>query len=214
MRKTQNNLSPVQANTRSNGEGTSTRIPADTQSSLTMIPRILPDGDHGAQASTSFSLPPLRPPSDGLVALLDAPTTARLHAPIPLRLTIRNRHPTRSANVTVQLEPEASEAFVVAGLRHGRMPILLPGAEESVTWNLIPVECGRVRIPNIKVLDRRSAVQIAQQQGEQAQPEGEEVKIVDVRWESRPEGDEAAQDASVARSRTGKASDAFVLVLP
>ena len=83
-----------------------------------------------------------------------------------------------------------------------------------MTWNLIPVECGLVRVPNIRVLDRRSAVQIAQQQGEQAQPEGEEVKIVDVRWESRPEGDEAAQESSVAKPRMGKASDAFVLVLP
>ncbi|PIL33423.1 hypothetical protein GSI_04045 [Ganoderma sinense ZZ0214-1] len=175
--------------------------------------RVLPDGGNGAQATTSFSLPPLRPPSDGLVALLDAPTTARLHAAIPLRLTIRNRHPTRSANVTVQLEPEASEAFVVAGLRHGRMPILLPGAEESVTWNLIPVECGLVRVPNIKVLDRRSAVQVAQQQGEQGQPEGEEVRIVDVRWEARQEGAEA-EDSPVSKPRMGRASDAFVLVLP
>ena len=186
----------------------------DTQFSLMLIRRVLPDGGHGAQALTSFLLPPLRPPSDGLIALLDAPTAARLHVAIPLRLTIRNRHPTRSANVTVQLEPEGSEAFIVAGLRHGRMPILLPGAEESVTWNLIPVECGLVRVPNIRVLDRRSAVQIAQQQGEQTQPEGEEVKIVDVRWESRPEGGEAAQESPVAKARMGKASDAFVLVLP
>ncbi|KAI1785207.1 Gryzun, putative trafficking through golgi-domain-containing protein [Ganoderma leucocontextum] len=172
--------------------------------------RVLPDGGHGTEAMTPFSLPPLRPPSDGLVALLDAPTTARLHTAIPLRLTIRNRHPTRSANVTVQLEPEGSEAFVVAGLRHGRMPILLPGAEESVTWNLIPIECGLVRVPNIKVLDRRSAVQIAQQQSEQGQPEGDEVGIIDVRWESRQEEGEVP----VSTARMGRASDAYVLVLP
>ena len=213
MRETQRNQFPVRGSTPSNGEGTYARIHITTQSSCATVPRLLPDGDYGAQATTSFSLPPLRPPSDGLVALLDAPTTARLHAAIPLRLTIRNRHPTRSANVTVQLEPDASEAFVVAGLRHGRMPILLPGAEESVTWNLIPVECGLVRVPNIRVLDRRSAVQVAQQQNEQGQPEGEEVKIIDIRWESRQEEAEA-EDVPIARPRMGRASDAFVLVLP
>ncbi|TBU21299.1 Gryzun, putative trafficking through golgi-domain-containing protein [Dichomitus squalens] len=184
--------------------------------------RISFDSAHGALATTTFPLPPLHPPSDGLVALLDAPTTAHLHQPIPLRLTVRNRHPSRSANVTVRLEPDAAtDAFIVSGLRHGRMPILLPGAEENITWNLIPVECGLVRVPSIKVLDRRSAVQISQQteqgiagQGPPVQ-EGDEVRIVDVRWEARREAEEdGVGKGALPAVKTFKANDVFVLVLP
>lgn len=179
---------------------------------LCSITRVLPDGSHGAPATTRFPLPPLKPPSDGLIALLDAPTTARLHTPAPLRLTVRNRHPTRSANITVQLEADVADAFVVAGLRHGRIPILLPGAEESVTWNLIPIECGLAKIPRVKVLDRHSAVVVAgQSQPDVAQAEGDEVRIVDVRWEGRkePSGDGTGHDEQPV-----KGQDAYVLVLP
>ncbi|KAH9889488.1 Gryzun, putative trafficking through golgi-domain-containing protein [Cubamyces lactineus] len=199
-----------------------------SRSPLTVqLPRLLPDGSHGSRSTTRLPLPPLSPPSDGLIALLDAPTTARLHTPIPLRLTIRNLHPTRTATATVQLEPDAvSDAFVVAGLRHGRVPILLPGQEESITWNLIPVECGLVKIPRVKVLDRRNAVQVAGAsagavqpggggtQGTQAvesQAEGEEVEVVDVRWDGRPERveDENGNEVKVIKGRDG-----YVLVLP
>ena len=186
------------------------------------------DGSHGSRSTTRLPLPSLTPPSDGLIALLDAPTTARLHAPIPLRLTIRNLHPTRTATATVQLEPDATaDAFVVAGLRHGRVPILLPGQEESVTWNLIPVECGLVKIPRVKVLDRRNAVQVAgagagvgqpggggaqgTQGAVESQAEGEEVEVVDVRWDERPERveDEEGNEVKVVKGRDG-----YVLVLP
>ncbi|KAI0776280.1 Gryzun, putative trafficking through golgi-domain-containing protein [Trametes elegans] len=175
--------------------------------------RLHHDGNTGSLSTTRFPLPPLLPPSDGLIALLDAPTTAHLHAPIPLRLTIRNRHPTRTAAATVQLEPDTGDAFVVAGLRHGRVPILLPGQEDHVTWNLIPVECGLVRVPRVKVLDRRNAVQIAPGVGGagEEQPEGEEVEIVDVRWDGRPE---RVEDEEGNEVRVVKGRDAFVLVLP
>lgn len=198
-------------------------MPLISLSSFNLRYRILPDGTYGAPAVTRFPLPPLRPPTDGLIALLDGPTTARLHTPIPLRLTIRNRHPTRSANVTVQLDADMADAFVVAGLRHGRIPILLPGAEESVTWNLIPVECGLVKVPGVKVLDRRSAVQIApgQQQpqvpgqgaqGETAQVEGEEVRIVDTRWEGRKERVDGEPGFGIGQ--IAKTNGVYVLVLP
>ena len=174
------------------------------------------DGNYGTSATTRFLLPLLQPPADGLVALLDAPTTARLHQPVPLRLIIRNRHPTRTANVTVQLEPDAAtDAFVVAGLRHGRVPILLPDTEERLVWNLIPVECGLVRVPRVKVVDRRSAVQVPGGQpgaeGVSQASEGEEVRIVDVRWEAR-KGLEGEEDEPVVRPN--KQQDAFVLVVP
>lgn len=113
----------------------------------------------------------------------------------------------------MRLEPDTGDAFVVAGLRHGRVPILLPGQEDYVTWNLIPVECGLVRVPRVKVLDRRNAVQVAPSVGGagEEQPEGEEVEIVDVRWDGRPE---RVEDEEGNEVRVVKGRDAFVLVLP
>ncbi|CDO69602.1 hypothetical protein BN946_scf184875.g5 [Trametes cinnabarina] len=184
--------------------------------------RLLSDGSHGLRSTTRLPLPSLIPPSDGLIALIDAPTVAHLHAPIPLRLTVRNRHPTRTATVTVQLEADSSaDAFVVAGLRHGRVPLLLPGQEESMTWNLIPVECGVVKLPRFKVLDRRNAMQVTnvqavgvgpgQSSAVEGQAEGEEVETVDVRWDGRPEW---AQDEEGHDVQLVKGSDGYALILP
>ncbi|KAI0669719.1 Gryzun, putative trafficking through golgi-domain-containing protein [Trametes maxima] len=195
--------------------------------------RLLRAGGHGPRSTTRLPLPPLLTPSDGLIALLDAPTTARLHTPIPLRLTIRNRHPTRSAAATVQLEPDGAagrDAFVVAGPRHARVPVLLPGQDVCVAWNLVPIECGRVRVPRVRVLDRRSVVpaavggsQGAQGAGAsagtgqggaaegQGQSEGDEIEVVDVRWEGRPERVEDEDGREVVVTAT---QDAYVLVVP
>ncbi|KAJ4483560.1 Gryzun, putative trafficking through golgi-domain-containing protein [Lentinula aciculospora] len=163
--------------------------------------RILPNDTRGALSSTTFPLPSLRPPTDSLVALLDVSPTAKLHEPLTMSLTIRNRHPTRTADVYVQLEfppgtsgtssvggpgtvpttdivaagismvgDSASQqdaqntqlsggsGFVVSGLRAGRVPLLLAGTEERLVWMLIPIECGFVRLPKIRVVDRRKAV--------------------------------------------------------
>ncbi|TFK44945.1 Gryzun, putative trafficking through golgi-domain-containing protein [Crucibulum laeve] len=159
--------------------------------------RILKEGGHGPLSTSIFPLPQLRPPNDDLVALLNVPPTATLHSPISLDLIIRNYHSSRSANVTVQLEPDTFDGFVVAGLRSGRVPVLMPGGEEKLTWKLIPIECGYVRIPRLKVLDRRKAVAAAQGATEGvtgAEAIGELVKVVDVRRDERrisgKEGDE------------------------
>lgn len=142
------------------------------------------DAELDDRLSTTFiSLPSLRHPSDGLVALLDVPPVATLHDPITLSLTIRNYHPSRSANITVQLETDALDGFIVAGLRSGRIPVLLPGAEERLLWRLIPVECGHVRIPRLKISNRRTAIVAAQgsdQSGNADVPSGEVVRVVNV----------------------------------
>lgn len=142
------------------------------------------DAELDDRLSTTFiSLPSLRHPSDGLVALLDVPPVATLHDPITLFLTIRNYHPSRSANITVQLETDALDGFIVAGLRSGRIPVLLPGAEERLLWRLIPVECGHVRIPRLKIFNRRTAIVAAQgsdQSGNADVPSGEVVRVVNV----------------------------------
>ncbi|KAJ3863828.1 hypothetical protein EV359DRAFT_64503 [Lentinula novae-zelandiae] len=164
--------------------------------------RILPNNTRGTPSSTKFPLPALRPPTDDLIALLDVSPTARLHEPLAMTLTIRNRHPTRTADVYVQLEfppgtgvaantsaptgtsvggavpmgestvmsnttstageqggqsAQSGSAFVIAGLRAGRVPLLLAGTEERMVWMLIPIECGYVRLPKVQVLDRRKA---------------------------------------------------------
>ncbi|KAK0459106.1 Gryzun, putative trafficking through golgi-domain-containing protein [Desarmillaria tabescens] len=148
--------------------------------------RIYDDGTRGSTSKSIFPLPLLRPPTDGLIGLLQIPPVARLHEGLPLTLTIRNNHPTRSASCTVHVEPDPSDGFVVAGLRSGRVPILLPGAEEKILWNVIPVECGYIKLPKIKVIDHRKSVPNAQGVGE-GEVEGQAVKIVDVRLDRRKE---------------------------
>ncbi|KZT72294.1 hypothetical protein DAEQUDRAFT_722961 [Daedalea quercina L-15889] len=163
--------------------------------------RLLPDGGHGTSAITRFPLPALRPPRDGLIALLDVPPTAKLHMPFTLRLTVRNRQPARAANAVVHLETDNSDPFVLAGLRSGRLPILLPGAEEMLLWKLIPIECGLVRIPRIRVSDRRT-----DPGSEESQERS--VRIVDMRVDERGE---VQEDGKVEVSRSGQP---IVLVFP
>ncbi|PFH52170.1 hypothetical protein AMATHDRAFT_74451 [Amanita thiersii Skay4041] len=146
--------------------------------------RIMPDDEKGTLSTSIYYLPPLHPPSDGLIALLKLPPVATLHVPIPMVLLIRNLHKHRSANITVHLETDGQDAFIVAGLRNGRIPILLPGSEEKIVWQLVPVECGYVKVPRIRVVDRRRT--LPQTSGGEAQGEGELVRVVDVRWRIIP----------------------------
>ncbi|KAG5634547.1 hypothetical protein H0H81_001556 [Sphagnurus paluster] len=147
--------------------------------------RIWKNGDYGSLSTTLIPLPGLQPPPEGLIALLSVPPTGALHVPIPLTLTVRNHHPTRSANVIVQLEPDASDAFVVAGLRSGRIPILMPGDEETLTWRLIPIECGHVKLPRLKVIDKRPIFTGGAEPTSESITKGEPVKVVDVRLDQR-----------------------------
>jgi len=135
--------------------------------------------------------------------------------PTPIELTVRNQHPFRSANVAVALELDGSDAFIVAGLRNGRLPILLPGSEEKLSWILIPVECGHVKVPRIKVMDVRHAAPPLQGTGvpgTDAEVEGESVKVVDVRSDWKTENAQGVGENLVTITRQGGAST--VLVLP
>jgi hypothetical protein len=157
--------------------------------------RIRKNGERGSSTISTFPLPSLSPPVEGLVALMGIPPTATLHVPITLTLTLRNYHPSRSANLTVQLELDASEGFVIAGLRSGRVPILMPGSEEKLTWELIPIECGYVKVPRIKVMDlRRAAVSEAESGTEGVEAKGEMVKVIDVRIDRRMVSDGQSRD--------------------
>ncbi|GLB37359.1 putative foie gras liver health family 1 [Lyophyllum shimeji] len=159
--------------------------------------RIRNNGDYGSLSTTVIFLPALEPPVEGLLALLSVPPAATLHVPISLTLAVRNYHPSRSANIVVQLELDASDAFVVAGMRSGRIPILMPGEEEKLTWRLIPIECGHVRLPRIKVIDKRPILTSDAEVASESGIRGELVRIVDTRLDRRPvrtadaaEGDE------------------------
>ena len=102
------------------------------------------------------------------------------------------------------LETDNSDAFIVAGLRNGRLPILLPGGEETVLWKLVPVECGFVRVPRIRVSDRRT------DPGTHAdEPHDRNVTIVDVRADERGELQEDGKVEEPVRS-----GQAVILVLP
>jgi hypothetical protein len=175
---------------------------------------ILPDGGRGRRSITRFALPTLMIPQDELIALLDVPSFARLHVATPIYLTVRNQHSSRSANITVTLDLDASDAFVVAGLRNGRLPILLPGSEEKLSWNLIPIECGHVKIPRIKVMDIRRASLPSQGVGvpnTEVDVEGDAVKVVDVRAD-RNTRVQSASDSAVEIPQQDGAST--ILVLP
>ncbi|KAG9221235.1 hypothetical protein CCMSSC00406_0008930 [Pleurotus cornucopiae] len=153
-------------------------------------------------STTIISLPFLRPPREELIALMSAPPTGQLHTPVPVTLSIRNNHPTRSANIFVQLEPDPSDGFVVAGARSARLPILMPGSEEKITWKLIPLECGYVKIPRIKVTDRRKAIASAQGIGgpnAEIETEGEIIKIINVALDRR--GEQGVEDPQARASR-------------
>lgn len=83
------------------------------------------------------------------------------------------------------------------------MPLLLPrGGEEKIVWKVVPIDCGWVKIPRVRVVDRRKAVgqgaagasgQGGAAAGAQATSEsGDIVKVVDVRYDVRREADGGA----------------------
>jgi hypothetical protein len=153
---------------------------------------------------------------EDLVALLDVPPKASLHVPVSMTLTIRNYSPTRSSNITVHLEPDPLDSFVVSGMRTGRVPVLLPGTEEKLVWRIIPLECGYVRIPRIKVMDRRRAIPTSQIPGENVPaPEGstgDPVKVIDLRHDAWVDS-ESGKDDSPAEYE-GHEGPGTILVLP
>ncbi|KAI0687431.1 Gryzun, putative trafficking through golgi-domain-containing protein [Cytidiella melzeri] len=183
--------------------------------------RILAGNEYGPLSKSIFQLPQLQPPEDGLVALLDVPTSAKLHVPVPIRLVVRNRRPTRSANIVVQVEFDATDGFILAGLRAGRIPILLPGNEEVLTWNAVPIECGYARLPRIKVTDRRQHVGSQPGSAPEAHTtatEGEYVHVIDMRSDEQSAANADGPQTSTnlaKRANDGRSIAAItILVLP
>jgi hypothetical protein len=127
----------------------------------------------------------------GLVALLQVPPTGRLHEPMSVALVVRNESLVRTGNVSVSVgmggasgsggEAETDggvgasgsqqQQFVVAGIKNGRLGVVLPGEEVRVEWVVVPLECGYLKVPRVKVLDWRGLAG----DGEN----GEEVEVLD-----------------------------------
>lgn len=118
-----------------------------------MCPRSQPLWDGATSVTTRFPLPGSSVPEDDIQAVLEIPAQGTLHTPFTASLRIRNKHPWRTADIHLQLEP--SENFVVSGLRNGVLPILLAGNEDCIVFNLIPMMSGTVRLPTFKLFDRR-----------------------------------------------------------
>ena len=184
----------------------------------TRLLRILPNGDHGPLCTSRFPLPNLQPPHTGIIALLELPSFAKLHAPVHARLTLRNHHPSRSANLAVRLEPDATDAFLIAGQRRACVPTLLPGTEAQLVWSLIPMGCGFVQVPRIHVVDKRKAGLVAPSGNESPPPtteeEGTPVRVFDLRRDEKVEAVDTDEALENTPDGANMGSIRPVLVLP
>ncbi|GAB1526652.1 hypothetical protein RhiTH_009824 [Rhizoctonia solani] len=105
---------------------------------------------------STITLPVLKEPDDELIARAHLPPFAKLHEPFSLHLTIENRGQTRTSDVGITLEN--TESFVCAGPRVIQIPALLPGTCTDVYLDVIALSVGYVKLPRVRVQDRREEV--------------------------------------------------------
>lgn len=135
-------------------------------------------------------LPNLQPPHFGVTVLIEPPAVAKLHVPFTLPIKLRNGNQYRTAELNFFLEP--TDGFVVAGLKSATLPLLLPGAAEELTFNVVPINVGVLRLPHFKV-NLRTSPQKGQEESDAqrstdtlaAAGTGEIVEPVDMRWDER-----------------------------
>jgi trafficking protein particle complex subunit 11 len=131
-------------------------------------------------------LPDLKPPTFGLTILIDPPATASLHIPFTLDVKVRNNDPHRSADLNFALEP--AEGFVTAGFRNGALPLLLPGTEEFLSFNLVPISIGNVKLPIFKIQqtlkEEPAAPRSESETNARTSAVVDTVPVVDKRWDS------------------------------
>jgi trafficking protein particle complex subunit 11 len=133
-----------------------------------------------------LSLPDLKPPTFGLTILIEPPATVKLHMPFTLDVKVRNNDPHRSADLNFGLEP--AEGFVTAGFRNGVLPLLLPGTEEFISFNLIPISVGNVKLPIFKIQqtlkEESGAPRSEFETNTRTSAVVDTVPVVDKRWDS------------------------------
>lgn len=101
----------------------------------------------------------MQPPEDDLIGILKCPPSAQLHEAFSIHLVVQNRHPSRTADI--YLDVDSSDAFVLAGPRHAHLPALLPGTSEEISYKIFPLLTGVVRLPNFRLYDRRKPLGVA-----------------------------------------------------
>jgi len=101
---------------------------------------------------TLISLPPLLAPAHAIIGVLTPPYTVYMHSPFAMRLSVQNYHTTRSAAVSVQVDP--SEAFSIPGPRKTRLTALAPGASVDVLFRVYPTALGMQRLPPITIMEQ------------------------------------------------------------
>lgn len=117
--------------------------------------RVGKDGVQGQWSTSTMSLPSLlAPQSTDIVAVLHTPSKLHLHQPATMLLTLRNPASSgRTANIMVSLEP--SEQYVASGLKGGRVGIIPPGEDTEIRWRIVPMECGWIGPPIVRLMDVR-----------------------------------------------------------
>ncbi|KAL7423964.1 hypothetical protein Q5752_001549 [Cryptotrichosporon argae] len=114
-------------------------------------------GPAAAPTTTRLPLPPLSlPPRDAfLLAALDAPPTARLHAPFPLALRLHNTHPTDA--LVAAVVAETSDAYVWHGPRRVAVRVP-PDHTEIIELAVTPVGgTGWAAVPAVRVFEGEDA---------------------------------------------------------
>ncbi|PVF96750.1 hypothetical protein CPB86DRAFT_736228 [Serendipita vermifera] len=135
---------------------------------------------------TRIILPELHPPDFGLSVIIDPPTAVELHQPFILNVSIRNHDASRSAELSFTIEQ--ADGFVAAGFRTGVLPLLLPGTGDSLSFQLVPISVGLVKLPVFKlqriVKDESAPTERTESGASLDNRPGEVVPIVDQRWDS------------------------------
>jgi trafficking protein particle complex subunit 11 len=135
---------------------------------------------------TRIILPELHPPDFGLSVIINPPTAVELHKPFILNVSIRNHDSSRSAELSFTIEQ--ADGFVAAGIRAGVLPLLLPGTGEKLSFQLIPISVGLVKLPVFKIqriIKEDSAPTERTESGASLDNRpGEAVPVVDQRWDS------------------------------
>ncbi|KAB5589557.1 Glutathione transferase omega-1 [Ceratobasidium theobromae] len=108
--------------------------------------------DDLAVSTSMIRVPAFEDPEEGLITRIQLPPYATLHQPFPLHVTIEN-HTQRTGDITVNLE--TSESFVCAGPRTAQVGALLPGTCTDVYLDVVPLSCGYVKPPRVRIEDRR-----------------------------------------------------------
>ncbi|KAG8794879.1 hypothetical protein FRC12_020516 [Ceratobasidium sp. 428] len=160
-------------------------------------------GESIPSSTSVITLPTLQEPEDDFVAFAHLPAFATLHTPFPLLLTIENRARTRTADVILTLE--TTEQFVCAGPRTAHITAILPGTTTSVYFTVVPLSVGFIRLPRIRVQDRR-------------EDPPKEITVMSKGWDTRDSRGELrvvgtmGEDGRIARASVKEAT--YMLVKP